>query len=212
MEYFAYFATLLIITTLICSTKRGVSVLKLFGKKTAKNRFDRWIGDYQGVLYKHALWMTGNQDMAREMVQEAFFQAWLAIDSLKNTDKPLPWLLTILRRAIYREQRCQYRQIETVAQLSVLDEERSQNDAFQLLNIYSALESVSVNHREVFLLFHLHGFSYDEISEQLQIPRGTVMSRLARAREALHELQQTTGENKVIDLGVIKQRKANDER
>jgi len=187
-------------------------VLTLFGKKTAKNRFDRWIGDYHGVLYKHALWMTGNQDVAREMVQEAFFQAWLVIDSLKNTDKPLPWLLTILRRAIYREQRCQYRQIETVAQLSVLDEERSQNDAFQLLNIYSALESVSVNHREVFLLFHLHGFSYDEISEQLQIPRGTVMSRLARAREALHELQTTTGENKVIDLGVIKQRKANDER
>ena len=146
------------------------------------------------------------------MVQEAFFQAWLAIDSLQNTDKPLPWLLTILRRAIYREQRCQYRQLDTFAQLSILDSEQSQNDSFHLLTLYSALESISNDHREVFLLHHLHGFSYEEIGEQLKIPRGTVMSRLARARDALQKLVQTNSDEKVIELMPAKQRVNKDER
>jgi RNA polymerase sigma-70 factor (ECF subfamily) len=178
-------------------------LLKLIRKSSKSTKFDEWIHGYHGALYKHALWMVGSHDIAQEMVQEAFFQAWLSMDSLNDKDKALPWLLTILRRTVYREQRCQYRNRETVEALKQLDLEETQQDAFALLEIYNALEFLSPKLRDTFLLYHLHGFSYEEISAQLEIPTGTVMSRISRAREALQK-HQNTGDEKVIDFRSIK--------
>lgn len=144
-----------------------------------------------------------------DMVQEAFFQAWLSMESLQDSSKALPWLLTILRRTVYREQRCSYRHAETVAQLHQMDTRVTQTDAYPLMEIYSALESLSPNQREVFLLHHLHGFSYEEISTQLEIPLGTVMSRLSRARDTLQK-QQQIDEGKVIQFSKVKQGLGND--
>ena len=180
-----------------------VKFLKLIRKSTSSAKFDGWIHRYHGALYKHALWMVGSQDIAQEMVQEAFFQAWLSMDSLKDEDKALPWLLTILRRTVYREQRCQYRNQETLEALKQLDLEVTQSDAFTLMEIYNALEPLSPKLRDTFLLHHLHGFSYEEISAQLEIPTGTVMSRISRAREALQKQQNTDSKN-VIDFRKIR--------
>jgi len=180
--------------------------LKIFKKRNLKTQFDGWISEHNSSLYKQAFWMTGNRDTAMDAVQETFYRAWLSIDKLNDTEKVFPWLLTILRRAVYREQRCQYRHAEVVNQLMELQTDTSASDAYSSLAIYDMLESVSMKHREIFLLFHLHGFSYEEIGENLQIPKGTVMSRLARAREALQKLDQES-ESKVIDLNLIKRGK-----
>jgi len=181
----------------------------LFKKTSNKKIFQQWIENHNDVLYRHALWMTGNQDTAMDMVQETYFQAWLAIDSLKDKNKSLPWLLTILRRAIYREQRFQYRQVETLAHLASIEDEPVTNDDFQLLEIYGMLEGLSPAHRDIFLMHHLHGFSYEEISHQLGIPMGTVMSRLSRAKKDLRQLK-TFSEN---NISVIKKSQAvNDEK
>ncbi len=184
-------------------------LLKLFGKSPNSENFGRWIHQYHGALYRHALWMVGSQDIAQDMTQETFFQAWLSINSLKDEDKVLPWLLTILRRAVYREQRCQYRNRETLESLRQLDLAQTQPDAFSLLEIYNALEHLTPKLRDTFLLHHLHGFSYEEISVQLEIPTGTVMSRLARAREALQNQQELDSE-KVIDFQSIKRGSQNE--
>lgn len=162
-------------------------------------RFNDWMRDCHGALYRHALWMTGNKDLAAEMVQEAFFQAWSAVDSLRESDKALAWLLTILRRVIYREYRCNYRHAETVQQLALLSDEHVAGEPHHLLDIYRAMATISTGQREVFLLFHLHGFSYQEISESLNVPIGTVMSRLARAREVLQKLM-VAGDDKVVNF------------
>ena len=82
---------------------------KITRKSSNSSKFDEWISRYHGALYKHALWMMGNKDIAQDVTQEAFFQAWLSIHALKDDEKALPWLLTILRRTVYREQRCQYK-------------------------------------------------------------------------------------------------------
>lgn len=178
-------------------------LLKWLHKSSKSVKFDDWISRYHGALFKHALWMMGSRDIAQEMTQEAFFQAWLCIDSLKDETKVLPWLLTILRRTVYREQRCQYRNAETLQELKRLDLEATQPDAFTLLEVYHALENLSPKLRDAFLLYHLHGFSYEEIGAQLEIPTGTVMSRISRARDALQKLQSTDSE-KVIDFKRVK--------
>ncbi len=165
--------------------------------------FSRWISEHHGALYRHALWMTGHHDLAAEMVQECFYQAWASMAGLKEEDKALPWLLTILRRAIFREQRQQYRHRETMTQLAQWDEDSHSPDTFRLVEIYQAMAALTHGQRETLLLHRLHGFSYEEISRQLDIPLGTVMSRIARARSALREQGVEHGE-KVVQLNQVK--------
>jgi len=184
-------------------------ILNLITKPNKSTKFGDWIHHYHGVLYKHALWMMGSHELAQEMTQEAFFQAWLSMDSLKDEQKVLPWLLTILRRTVYREQRCQYRNMETMEALKQMDIEATQSDALTLLEIYNALEYLTPKLRDTFLLHHLHGFSYEEISAQLEIPTGTVMSRISRARDALQK-QQNPDTEKVIDFRSIKRGSKNE--
>jgi len=173
------------------------------GTDKLKQQFARWIKDYHAPLYRHAFWMTGSADSAADAVQEAFYQAWQSIDKLYEPDKALPWLMTILRRAVYREQRQQYSQLDVVEQLKLKGSDTGPDDTYSLVAIYSVLDKLSMQHREVFLLFHLHGFSYEEIAELLEIPVGTVMSRLARARDALHKLDQPQ-HPKIIDFNAKK--------
>lgn len=161
-----------------------------FKNNLSTKRFSDWIASYHGPLFKHALWMTGNQDVAADMVQEAYYQAWISMGNLRDETKVLSWLLTILRRVIHKEQRSKYRHTETLAQLYELDGGKFQDDCFRLIQIYSMLEQISPVQRDTFLLHYLHGFKYEEISEILEIPLGTVMSRLARTRELLSKLRQ----------------------
>jgi len=180
------------------------NTLNWFNKSSKSAKFDDWISHFHGALYKHALWMVGSQDIAQEMTQEAFFQAWISIDSLNDEDKVLPWLLTILRRTVYREQRYQYRNAETLEELKKLDSESAQTDAFSLLDIYNTLETLSPKLRDAFLLYHLHGYSYEEVGNLLEIPTGTVMSRISRAREALRMQKKPTQDEKIVKFKQVK--------
>jgi len=185
------------------------NLLKFITKRSKRSLFDDWIRDYHAALYKHALWMLGSRELAQEVTQEAFFQAWLSIDNLKDHDKALPWLLTILRRSVYREQRFQYRNQETLQLMSQMDSEMASGDAYSMIEIYQLLAQLSPKLRDTFLLYHLHGFSYEEISAQLEIPLGTVMSRIARARDELQRIQRQATEN-IIDLKLIQRGNGND--
>lgn len=184
--------------------------MKLLGIKKNTGLFNRLISDHAPVLYRHALWMTGNRAVAEDVVQETFFQAWRSIQSLQDETRALAWLLTILRRSVYREQRTDYRRQDMHDQLAVFCEGCSQDDTQQLLILHRALDTISPSHREIFLLHHLHGFSYEEISEQLEIPKGTVMSRLSRARDALKTSEALEFNPSIIDLHKARKRKTTD--
>jgi len=144
-----------------------------------------------------------------DMVQEAYYQAWSSMASLKDNAKAFAWLVTILRRAVYREQRHQYRHKETLAALRQEDEASSDVNAsrdvneYSLIESYRVMESISPVQRETFLLHELHGFSYEEISQQLNIPLGTVTSRIARARDALRLIRSREADN-IVKLQNVK--------
>ena len=173
--------------------------MKWFKKNKNQSLFDVWISRYHSALYKHALWMTGNAELAADMVQETYYQAWASMDSLQEKDKAFPWLLTILRRAVYKEQRYQYKNLETIKQLEHLDNPKAGDNSHLLLDLYYMFDRLSAKQRETFLLFTLHGFSYAEISQQLDVPIGTVMSRISRAKKILNLLNDPDHKN-VVDL------------
>lgn len=164
-----------------------------------KQIFLHWIDSCHGALFKHAFWMTGNRTLAEDLVQETFYQAWKNRHSIENPDNVLPWLLTVLRRAVYKE----YQQARPDS-ISLSEEhiddpvDLSQDHLDALVDLSNGLMSLSARQRELLLLHALHGFSYEQISEQLSIPIGTVMSRIARARQTLRAFFSKDNANNVI--------------
>ena len=148
-------------------------------------QFQQWIKMHHGALYQHAYWMTANRETAKDLVQDTYYQAWKYRSSLRDQGKVLPWLLMILRRIVYKE--CGLTKtvsLEDIELDSITSTPHQNVDEF--IDLERQLESLSTSQREVLLLYTLHGFSYEEISEQLDIPRGTVMSRLSRARKSMN--------------------------
>lgn len=153
-------------------------------------RFSDWIERFQATLYRHALWMLRDTDLAADVVQEAFYQAWKGRKGLRETDKALPWLLSILRRRIYHEYEARDRAAALFVALPELPDIPGDDiDQASLIDLTHAMGRLSLPHREILLLYVLHGLSYEEIGTTLEIPLGTVMSRLSRARQSLaHQL------------------------
>lgn len=150
-----------------------------------EQQFRQWIDRYHAALYRHAYWMTGRSETAADVVQETYYEAWKARRRLRDEAKIFPWLLTIMRRVVYREYAAQEAQadqagVEIESALSSADANLE-----TMVDLLRGLQRLEARQRELLLLYALHDFSYEQMAELLDIPLGTVMSRLARARRAL---------------------------
>ena len=158
-------------------------------------RFEQTISPHLDAAYNLARWMTRNEHDAQDVVQEAYLRAFKFFDSFLGADARA-WLLTIVRNVCYTWLQ-QNRPHEPVA---MFDEEIHSRDSDSLnpatLVLQSAdqeliryaLEQLPAPFREVVVLRELEGLSYREIADIVRIPTGTVMSRLARARERLKQV------------------------
>ncbi len=146
------------------------------------------------AAYRFARWLCRSED-ANDIVQEAFLRAFRAFDTLRGSDVKA-WLLAIVRNC-YATARDQQRRRPTVS-LGEEHEEALPSDTQAGPDPESAtaaederrtlgrlIEALTEEHREVLLLRELEDLSYREIAAVTQVPIGTVMSRLARARAAL---------------------------
>ena len=160
-----------------------------------------------GAAYNLARWLTRDETDAEDVVQEAYLRAFKHFGSFHGGDGR-PWLLAIVRNTCYT-----WMQHNRSAQLTIgLDdqlheiESKDLNPEALLLQsadsqmVKQALENLPVEFREVFVLRELEGLSYKQIADVAEIPVGTVMSRLARARKRLqqrlasHRNKETSGE------------------
>ncbi len=173
-----------------------------FSKTTAKKNFQQWIKQHHKSLYRHALWMCADASLAEDMVQETYFQAWKSYRHLKDERKALAWLLTILRRAVYREYRHKIQQKNLQQQIHDMGlSELAINQQDEYLDVMQALALMNINQREALLLHTLHGYSYGDISQQLDVPIGTVMSRISRARKVLQQTK-CVDDNNVLPFSI----------
>ncbi|VAX01289.1 hypothetical protein MNBD_GAMMA21-1991 [hydrothermal vent metagenome] len=161
--------------------------------KRDRLQFEAWILEFHDSLYRYALWMTNRNESAEDCVQEAYYQAWKVRKSLKDESRVFPWLLTILRRTVYREYEQRSRDARLVSNsITDITAVSNNDDELGLSELADAMNVLSSKHREILLLYGLHGLSYQEISEMLDIAAGTVMSRLSRARAALNTVYDRT--------------------
>ena len=153
-------------------------------------------------LYKFARWLVHSQNDAEDLVQETYLKALRHFTSFQPGTNFRAWMYRILRNT-FLTSRTGLRAASTVSLDAEEDEGRElavENETPEtiLMNhlnsllVQSAIDNLPLHHREVLVLCDVEEMSYREIAEILQIPIGTVMSRLARARkivrESLHSL------------------------
>jgi RNA polymerase sigma factor (sigma-70 family) len=157
------------------------------------NRFEQVVLPHLDAAYNLARWLTRNGHDAEDVVQEAFLRAFKFFSGFHGEDGRA-WLLTIVRNTFYTWLQ-QNRRHELTTDLDEVQEVESHDpspEAILQQNIdhallREALEALPVEYREVVILRELEGFSYKEIADLADMPIGTVMSRLARARKRLQQ-------------------------
>ena len=165
--------------------------------------FERDAMQYAPQLYSAALRMTRNPTDAEDVVQETFLKAYRAYDSYTEGTNLKAWLYRILtntyinkyRKAQRRPSEVELGELQDLYLYKRLGEasgaspsaEADMLDAFVDTDVIEALESLPETFRMPVLLADVDGFSYTEIAEILDVPIGTVMSRLHRGRNALQK-------------------------
>ena len=144
------------------------------------------------AAFNYARWLTRNDADAEDVVQDACVRAMRFFSSLRDDDAR-PWLFAIVRNTWYSR----VSRRPSLTEATPLDSARDQrpDDALDpeerllqrhtVARVRAALEQLPVDFREVIVLREIEGLSYKEIAAVVRVPIGTVMSRLARARERL---------------------------
>jgi RNA polymerase sigma-70 factor (ECF subfamily) len=177
------------------------------------------------AVYRFALRLTGSPAAAEDLVQETYLRAWRAWDQYTLGTRAKSWLFTICRNAFLRERERDQRRDEIVEQ-TAHDEagdgpgdempifagawnDDPEGDFFRTIiddTILDAIDALPDDFREVVTLSDLQGLSYQEIAGILDVPLGTVKSRLFRGRKLLQE----TLHDYAVEFGYIRPEKASE--
>lgn len=140
---------------------------------------------YQTEAMGHAFAILGHRQDAEDALQEAFLSSYRALGSFDDNREFYPWFYTILRNCCWKlAARRGRRESSTLETIEILASSGGGSVEDQLA-LEQALRSLSPQSREILTLRHLDGLSYDELAARLDLPAGTVMSRLFYARKEL---------------------------
>lgn len=155
-------------------------------------RFEQAVLPHLDAAYNLARWLTRQSADAEDLAQEAYVRAFEAFDGFRGGDARA-WILTIVRNTCYTWlKRSRSQELETPFDEEVHSSAGGDATPEAALlagadreTLMRALEELPVEFREALVLRELEGLSYKEIADVANIPLGTVMSRLARARRLL---------------------------
>ena len=162
--------------------------------------FEREAIPHMDALYNFALRMTGDEDDADDLVQETFLKAFRFFDKFEKGTNCKAWLFRILKNSYINDYRkttkepnkVDYDDVQNFYENIKSDEVDTQHyemDAFTNLlddEISAAITSLPEDFRTVIILSDIEGFTYEEIADFVDIPVGTVRSRLHRARKMMY--------------------------
>ena len=151
--------------------------------KGEKEAFRFVVERYQKQAVAHAIAILGNHEDALDATQEAFIDAFGALAKFDRTRRFYPWFYVLLRHRCYK-MAARKRVIENIEESEIIGAQAGLPNE-ERFALEKALLSLTKEDREIITLKYLDGLSYEELADYLQIPRGTVMSRLFYARKQL---------------------------
>ena len=177
--------------------------LKLFSRKQTAQQFERLAEEHERQVYAVCYHMMGNREDAQDCAQEAMLRAFRAFDTFRRDASFSTWITRIAMNVCTDA----LRKRRNAVSLDALREEQGFDPpdaaptAYALLEkkerlrlLRQALSLLPPEMREMIVLRDMQGKSYDEIAEILNVPLGTVKSRINRAREKLSAVLKNSSE------------------
>lgn len=145
---------------------------------------------HKAMLHRHALRLTGNPDLAKDLVQETLLRALRNFHQLQAGTNPAAWLSTILTRLFYDHLKHQRVELKALPELTALEETMYESPLAIIDDdrLRWAIGQLEPELREVVEICYLQQMRYREVAAKLDVPIGTIGTRLLRARKRLHEL------------------------
>jgi RNA polymerase sigma-70 factor (ECF subfamily) len=174
------------------------------------------------AVYRFALRLAGSSDAAEDLVQETFYRAYRAWDQYTPGTRSKSWLFTICRNVFLRQRERRRRHDEILSEtvsggppsvsrenpvFAASRDEDPEGDFFKEIvdeEVLSAIDQLPEEYRTAVVLSDLQGLSYAEISDVMEVPVGTVKSRLYRGRQRLQQKLY----DYAIEMGYLKPRAA----
>lgn len=153
----------------------------------SRRRIQELVEQHYVPLYRYAYRLSGSASDAEDLTQDTFCQAQLKLGQLRDPERARPWLFSILRNAYLHRIRDARREqavpLDAVGDLAEkLPEPLPEVDPARLQLVLNELPE---EFRTPLILYYFEDFSYRDIAEQMDLPLGTVMSRLSRAKSHL---------------------------
>lgn len=160
-----------------------------------KDAFGALVLENERQLYRIAKSILKSDDDCADAAQEAIMRAFENLSTLRNDQYAKTWLIRILIHECYRLADRRQKEREVIAQIKQQKKQEPEGGGKEEYSeLYQALMEIERIFRVVLVLYYLEGFSVKEIGELLEIPEGTVKSRLGRGREKLKERLSQKGE------------------
>ncbi len=161
-------------------------------KRQRREVYSNWVREYTRELHTFAYRLCGDSSDAEDLVQETFYHAWRSMDKLRDPKKARAWLFQMLRYRYAHWLRDSGRRLQPKASLDQIGQVAFSAlkipDALSLReSLQQALDALECRYKEPFLMVFLEGLTCRETAEALEIPLGTVLSRIHRARSFLRD-------------------------
>jgi RNA polymerase sigma factor (sigma-70 family) len=170
-------------------------------KAESDAQFEKEFMPLIGSLYNFAYRLTLDEDDANDLVQETYMKAYRFFDSYEQGTNAKAWLFRILKNSFINDFRkkskqpskVDYQEVESFYNSDDIDENITTDLRIESVQemigdeVANALNALAVDFRTIIILCDLEGFTYEEMAKILDIPIGTVRSRLHRARNLLKD-------------------------
>lgn len=141
---------------------------------------------HYSLVYRYAFRLSGSAEEAEDLTQQAFLTAHRRLDQLREAASAKAWLCAILRNAfLTRVTSRQAVRMVPLARVAEPAEEVSRDATIDAEDLQQTLNELPEEFRTPLILFYFEEFTYREIAQQMNVPIGTVMSRLARGKSYL---------------------------
>ena len=156
-----------------------------------ERRFETLVRHHHAAVTAYARAMASSTTLAEDAVQETFLRAWRYLDSFRGEGSFEGWLIRICRRCVIDLEHAERRQAQ-LADLPVAE----MRDGGSTAELTGLMATLPVEQREVLVLCGVLGYDYERAAVVLDVPVGTVRSRLSRARRRLGaQLRNSVGQS-----------------
>lgn len=168
---------------------------------SARNKvdFDELVRDHAKAVFRYAMFLTNDNWLADDVMQETFLRAWRYFPTFRGESTVESWLIRICRNVAFT----MLGKVKPTITLHEFDAVHVEA-RFGSLEINELLLRVPLIHREVLYLVDVLGYDYERTSEVLEIPLGTLRSRLARARSLLRKVVEDSSALEVARNRVVR--------